>query len=297
MKTKILVVGSSGFLGTNFLNSIKNQKKMEVHALVHKKKHILSKNKKIKYILANICEYNDLKKKINFTYDFIFNFSGNIDHKKNKETFDVHFKGIQNLVRIIGKKKSTILVQLGSSLEYGKEYSPHSEKIVCKPISYYGNAKFLASNFIKRNLKNYIILRPYQIYGPHQKVDRLIPITIASCLKNKSFPCSEGFQLRDFLYVDDFNSLLIKIIKKKKIKSGIYNVGTGKPIRVKNIINLIHKLTRRGKPLFGKLKMRKDEVAEYYPKINKVKNYFDWKPKIDIYRGLNKTIKYYKDNL
>ena len=51
--------------------------------------------------------------------------------------------------------------------------------------------------------------------------------------KNKSFPCSEGFQLRDFLYVDDFNSLLIKIIKKKKIKSGIYNVGTGKPIRVK----------------------------------------------------------------
>ena len=140
------------------------------------------------------------------------------NHKKNKETFDVHFKGIQNLVRIIGKKKSTILVQLGSSLEYGKEYSPHSEKIVCKPISYYGNAKFLASNFIKRNLKNYIILRPYQIYGPHQKVDRLIPITIASCLKNKSFPCSEGFQLRDFLYVDDFNSLLIKIIKKKKLK-------------------------------------------------------------------------------
>ena len=43
--------------------------------------------------------------------------------------------------------------------------------------------------------------------------------------------------------------------------------------------------------------MRKDEVAEYYPKINKVKNYFDWKPKIDIYRGINKTIKYYKDNL
>ena len=42
-----------------------------------------------------------LKRLVNFTYDFIFNFSGNIDHKKNKETFDVHFKGIKNLVRII----------------------------------------------------------------------------------------------------------------------------------------------------------------------------------------------------
>ena len=40
MKTKILIVGSSGFLGTNFLNFIKNSKKIEVHALVHKKKHI-----------------------------------------------------------------------------------------------------------------------------------------------------------------------------------------------------------------------------------------------------------------
>ena len=37
MKTKILIVGSSGFLGTNFLNFIKNSKKIEVHALVHKK--------------------------------------------------------------------------------------------------------------------------------------------------------------------------------------------------------------------------------------------------------------------
>ncbi len=297
MKIKILVIGSSGFLGSNFLSSIKSHKKIEIHALVHKKKHIQIKNKKVKYILGNICKYNDLKNKINCTYDFIFNFSGNINHKKNKETYNVHFKGIKNLVKIIKGKNSTVLTQIGSSLEYGKESSPHSEKNICRPMSFYGKAKFLASNFIRRNLKNYVILRPYQIYGPHQKVDRLIPITIVSCLKNKSFPCSEGSQLRDFLYVDDFNNLLIKIIKKRKIKSGIYNVGTGKPFKVKNIIKLIYTLTGKGRPLFGKLKMRKDEINEYFPSINKVKKNFDWKPKIDIYRGLNKTIKYYKNNL
>ena len=297
MKIKILIVGSSGFLGTNFLNFIKNFKKIEVHALVHKKKHIIVKNKKVKYILGNICKYNDLKKKLNCTYDFIFNFSGNINHKKNKETYNVHFKGIKNLVKIIKRENSTVLTQIGSSLEYGKKSSPHSEKNVCRPMSYYGKAKFLASNFIKLNLKNYVILRPYQIYGPYQKVDRLIPITIVSCLKNKAFLCSEGSQLRDFLFVDDFINLLVKIIKKKKIKSGIYNVGTGKPLKVKNIINLINTLTGKGRPLFGKLKMRKDEINEYYPRINKVKKNFDWEPKIDIHRGINKTIKYYKNNL
>ena len=116
---------------------------------------------------------------------------------------------------------------------------------------------------------------------------------INSCLKNKSFPCSEGSQLRDFLYVDDFNNLLIKIIKKKKIKSGIYNVGSGKPIKVKKIINLILELTLKGKPLFGKLKMRKDEIQVYYPNIKKVKKYFQWSPKTNVLLGLKKTIRFY----
>ena len=48
-----------------------------------------------------------------------------------------------------------------------------------------------------------------------QKDDRLIPFIIKSCIKNKSFPCSEGSQLRDFLYIDDFTNLIIKIIKRK----------------------------------------------------------------------------------
>ena len=70
---------------------------------------------------------------------------------------------------------------------------------------------------ILKNLKNYLILRPYQIYGPYQKMNRLIPMVINSCLKNKKFNCTDGSQLRDFLYVDDFSNLLIKIIKKREI--------------------------------------------------------------------------------
>ena len=297
MKKTVLIVGSSGFLGFNFLESLKNYKKFEIHALVHKKKYISNKSKNVKYIFGNICKYKSLKKKINKTYDFVLNFSGNIDHKKNKETREVHFIGVKNLVKIMKYTNSKFLIQIGSSLEYGNKASPHIENSVCKPLSYYGKAKFLATTFIKKNLKNYIILRPYQIYGPNQKIDRLIPIIIDSCIKNKSFPCSEGSQLRDFLYVDDFNKLLFKVLNKNKIKSGIYNVGSGKPFKVKYIINLILKLTHKGKPLFGKIKMRKDEISEYYPSISKVKKFFNWKPDTNILKGINKTVKFYEKNL
>ena len=47
----------------------------------------------------------------------------------------------------------------------------------------------------------FVILRLYQIYGPNQEINRLIPIVISSCLKNKKFNCSSGIQVRDFLYV------------------------------------------------------------------------------------------------
>ena len=64
-------------------------------------------------------------------------------------------------------------------------------------------------------MKNFLVLRLYQVYGPLQKKDRIIPITIDSCLKNNSFACSNGLQKRDFLYVGDFVKLITKILKKK----------------------------------------------------------------------------------
>ena len=96
------------------------------------------------------------------------------------------------------------------------------------------------------------------------------------------------------MYVDDFTNLILKLLKKKQHKSNIFNVGSGNPIKVKKVINLINKITKRGKPLFGKIKMRKDEITELYPSIEKLKKELNWKPKININIGLKKTILFYE---
>ena len=95
------------------------------------------------------------------------------------------------------------------------------------------------------------------------------------------------------MHVDDLVKLIIKIVRKKKLQSGIYNVGYGKPILVKTVINKIKQITGKGKPIFGGIKMRKDEIKFLYPNINKVRKTFNWRPKINILKGLNKTIKFY----
>jgi len=290
LKKKILITGASGFLGTNLISRLSREKKLEIYGLIKKKTNKILIKKNVKYICSDITK---TKKKIDINFEYVINLAGNINHKDKVETLNAHYKGVKNLLKIINYKRNKLFIQIGSSLEYGQKKSPQKENFTCRPISYYGKAKLLATKYIQKKMKKYLILRPYQIYGPHQKNNRLIPIIIDGCLKNKSFACTEGKQYRDFLYIDDFSELILKILKTKKNKNGIYNVGFGSPIQVKSMINFIKKKIKKGKPLFGKIKMRKEEMKYAYPDIRKVKKNYKWKPKVNISAGLKKTIAYY----
>lgn len=293
MTKKILIVGGNGFLGINIAKGLKSKKYTPI--LLCRKKNKKRELKNFKYLYCNIKNFSKLKKVLNIDFECVINLSGNIDHNNKNQVFDTHYQGLKNIIDIFAKKNIKLFIQSGSCLEYGRKSSPQIEKSTCKPISYYGKAKYLASKYILRKKLNfnYIILRMYQVYGPYQKKDRLVPITINSCLNKKKFNCTLGLQKRDFLHVDDLVKLIIKIVRKKKLQSGIYNVGYGKPISVKTVINKIKQITGKGKPIFGGIKMRKDEIKFLYPNINKVRKTFNWRPKINILKGLNKTIKFY----
>ncbi len=295
MNKKILIIGANGFLGYNLAKKIKNIG-CKIVLLCKKKNNSLKPIKQAEYIYCDISNFKKLKKKLIGDFDYVINFSGNINHQNKSQTYQTHYNGFKKLIRVLENKKIKLFIQAGSSLEYGKYSSPQKERIISRPISHYGRAKYLASRFLMNKKKNfkYIILRLYQIYGPYQKKDRLIPIVINSCLKNKKFNCTEGNQKRDFLYIDDLIELLIKIIKTKKIKSDVYNVGCGRAVAVKNVIEKINLIIKRGKPNFGGIIMRKDEVMSLYPNIKKIKKTFNWNPKTSMFKGLRKTINYYE---
>ena len=295
MTKKILIVGGSGFLGFNLAKKL-DSSKFKIFLLCKNKKSRPSKLKKAKYLYCDLQNISKLNKVLSTNFDIIVNFSGNIDHQNKSETYKTHYQGVKNLVSLVRNKGVKLFIQAGSSLEYGNKKSPQVEQTRSSPISIYGKAKYLASRFLlnKKNKFKVIILRMYQVYGPHQKKDRLIPQVINSCLQRKTFPCTEGKQIRDFLYVDDLCNLILKILKKNSLNSGIYNVGTEKPVSVKNVISKIVKFLKRGEPNFGKIKMRKDEINYLYPNIKKVKKEFNWTPKVSLNKGLIKTIKFYE---
>lgn len=298
MKKNILVLGGTGFIGQNLIRNLSKTKNNITSLSIKRKKRNYNYIKNVEYLFSDISNIKQLKKIINKDYHIVINLSGNIDHKNFFQTKKIHFLGLKNLIKILNLKKLDLFIQAGSSLEYGKLSSPQKERKICSPISSYGKVKCMSSEYLLKSLKNKaIILRLYQIYGPYQKFDRLIPQVIRSCLKNKKFTCSEGTQLRDFLYVDDLVALFSKIIQNKEMKNGIFNVGSGKPVSVRKIIEIIQALIKKGSPIYGKIKMRSDEIQKLYPNISKVRKNFNWKPKISILSGIKRTINYYKKNL
>ena len=79
------------------------------------------------------------------------------------------------------------------------------------------------------------------MFGKKQDPNRIIPFIIQSCLRNQSFPCSDGKQLRDFIHVEDVVNAILKSLKSSKAKGEIINIGTGKPQKIKDVINFLVK--------------------------------------------------------
>ena len=195
-------------------------------------------------------------------------------------------------------------IQIGSCVEYGFNKSPQKENTITKVNgikSTYGQAKLLATNYLINLYKEKKfpckILRFYMVYGPKQDANRLIPTTIKSCLLDKKFPCSSGNQLRDFLYIDDAVSAIIKCLENSNLNGKIFNIASGLPYKVKDIIELIKNKISLGKPIYGKIKLRKDEIKILYPNISEAKKKLNWKPTVSIKDGINLTINNFKKDI
>lgn len=299
-KKEILIIGGTGFIGYHLAKKC-IKKKWQVTSISKHKPKKKRFQKKINYIIGDISNINFIKKNINKNYEYVVNLGGYVDHsssvKRRKIVYESHYIGVKNIIDTLLNKNIKSFVQIGTGNEYGNKRSPHFENISCKPRSAYAKAKFLSSQYLIKCFKKFnfpvTILRIYQVYGPKQDQNRFIPNIIEGCKKNRNFPCSEGKQSRDFLFIDDAINAIIQSLILKKSKGEIINIGLGKATKIKNIILLIKNIIGKGHPLFGKIKMRNDELKSIFPSIKKAKKILNWTPRVSLKKGILKSIKQY----
>jgi nucleoside-diphosphate-sugar epimerase len=296
-KKNILIIGGTGFIGYHLAKKcLKN--KWQVTSISTKPPKKIRYLSKVNYIYCDISKKKSLKKNIKFFYTYVVNLGGYVDHSNKAKTRESHYTGCKNLTNIFLKNPPKAFIQMGSSVEYGNVKSPQKENSKCNPKTVYGRAKLsstkhLINLYVRKKFPS-VVLRLYLAYGPKQDLNRFLPIIIDGCLKNKRFPCSSGDQLRDFVYIDDVVGAILKSLTNEKVKGKIINIGSGRPKKIKQIINYLKNVLKGGFPEFGKIKFRKDEILKIYPSIKRSTNLLKWHTKVPFEKGIKKTIQSYE---
>ena len=180
--------------------------------------------------------------------DFIFHFAAIVPTKIVVNNFryanKVNYLGTKNLIDELIKKEKKIKWFFFSSTSHVYSFSKKkiSERVKTKPSTKYGLTKLKAENYISNKLKlkkiPFCIGRIFSFTNKKQTKAFVIPNIISKAKEAKKKVRFDNVNhFRDFLCVYDICKA-IKILLKKK-STGIFNIGSGKPILISNIIKLV----------------------------------------------------------
>ena len=126
---------------------------------------------------------------------------------------------------------------------------------------------------------------------------RLIPKLVYCINKKIKFPLhGNGSSKRDFIFEDDFNSGILKIINRGKVGSK-YHFSGSKFFKISEVIKKVLLVKNYSwKKLIFKTKDRIGKDKNYFLSCEKTKKSLLWKQNISLDEGLKKTIKFY-DNI
>ena len=312
---KILVTGSSGFIGMHLSKRLLDQK-FQVYgidnlndyydvSLKEKRLEILSKYKKFKFFKEDISDLDSMKKIFSEVKpDRVVNLAAQAGVQyslRNPHAYiQSNIKGFLNILECCRYEKVQGLIYASSSSVYGssRKYPCSTKDRVDSPISIYAATK--KSNELMANSYSHLYnlrstgLRFFTVYGEWGRPDMSMYIFL-----NKIFSGEEviifnhGDLYRDFTYIDDIINGIISSLEKN-FKCEIFNLGNNKPEHIMQVLKIMeNELKIKIKINFKG--MQKGDVKTSFADIEDSIGKLGFKPKQTIYEGIPKFIKWYKE--
>jgi nucleoside-diphosphate-sugar epimerase len=200
------------------------------------------------------------------------------------------------LVKTFGAHGGQRFIGVGSSAEYGVETGPCMEDATpIRPASLYGQCKAAVWMIIQAYAQRYGFsaawARVFLPYGPGDEPRRLIPSLLAALSAGKPISVSDGSQVRDFVYAPDAADLIVRLLATSDA-SGAYNVGTGRGVAVRQVIQRVaDHFNARKLVHFGAQARRADEPAALVADMTKVERVLDWHAQTSIESGLERLLR------
>ena len=217
---------------------------------------------------------------------------------------EVNCLGTQNILECMKKHGVNKLIMASSSSVYGncKEVPFKETFVVDYAISPYAATKkaneVMTHVYHALDNMNVIMLRFFTVFGPRQRPDLAINKFTRLMLAGEEIPMfGDGSTSRDYTYVEDIVDGIKKSIKYVEENNNVYeiiNLGNSSPISLKNMINTIGEVLEV-KPKIKELPMQPGDVERTYADITKAKTLLEYNPKTTFKEGIEKFVKWYKN--
>ena len=302
---KILVTGGAGFIGSHVVRLLLESGYQVV--VLDNLSHGFRQNvdKRAKLIVGDIRDSRKTKEALK-GIDAVIHMAGLIVVPESVadpvKYYDNNVLGAVNLLECMRDVGCRKIIFSSSACVYGTpDKLPIKEDAAVHPDNPYGATKAAIEVYLQtyHQIFNFdtIILRYFNPYGPGKMgkpITHAIPNFIKATLAKKPIPLYwKGEQIRDFIYIDDLARAHIDVLKLSGFN--IFNIGTEKGIKVKDIVEEIFKIVGFRVPI-ADLGKRPGDVPANYASSAKLKKTVGWKAKVSLREGLRRTINFYKQN-
>ena len=302
---RIIIFGANGFIGVNLIKDLLKYTKNKIYA--YDKEFSSFEKFSNPRLIFNVVDFVNCVNFDNFLEreDLVIHLiSSNVP---GTNIFDLSndiklnaFPTIRLLDSCVKKKVNKIVYFSSGGAIYGENSLPCDENSSLNPISPYGLQKLLNEKILElynyRFGLQYNIIRLSNPYGPYQKPNRgqgVINTFLFNIVKgNKIKIFGDGNIVRDYIYIKDAISMILKIIFSER--NGIFNVGSGKGMNLNEIIDNIEILfgLHADKEFVGG---RVNDIPFNVLNINKFVETFGAVKFLNFKDGLRLTMEYFKE--
>jgi UDP-glucose 4-epimerase len=252
---KCLVTGGSGFIGSHI-----------VDCLVSKGQHVVVidnesadchdhfyHNDKAEYYKYDICDFDKIKNLFDGV-DFVYHCAAEARIQPSIEnpflTTNTNVNGTLSVLEASKRADVRRVIYSSTSSSYGHGHVPNHESLPEDCLTPYSVSKVTGEKLCRvysdlYNLET-VVLRYFNVYGDRSPLRGHYAPVIGKFLmqKKNNMPLTiigDGSQTRDFTHISDVvdANILASVCVLPIAKQRVFNIGTGKPISIKELADII----------------------------------------------------------
>ena len=243
-KSKVLITGSTGFIGDSILKFL-IKKNFQVYAILKNNKK--RKNKSYKnYHLILYKNLPELKKKLeNYKFDILINCATLYSKKDDLETMLNMIETNISFFLIILKltiKDVKLIINFGSMMEHLRYKKIYYENFYSITKSTMHN---IINLFTNKKKTKFINIKLFETFGENDQRQKIIPMIIKNYKNNKTIQIRPANLKLNFINVTSVVKVISDILLKKKFFSGDYCLRNYKFINIKSLIISLNKVLKK----------------------------------------------------